>query len=556
MNQDSSSQVPPKIGKYTIERVLGRGSMGVVYLARDPTIDRAVALKTIVLPKGIDEEKVKEYRARFLREARAAGQLNHPAIVTVYEADDGSSSGIPFIAMEYIDGLPWNQKIRQGVRQNPDSVLPLIGEIASALDYAHRQGVIHRDVKPANIIQIPTGHVKLMDFGIAKVPTSELTQEGQFLGTPAYMSPEQVTGKPLDGRTDIFSLGTVLYELLTCKKPFPGDDVTTVGYRICKEEPKPLLEEVPGISPDVNLIIGHLLAKNPEERYETAHLLVEDIDAYMAGAALPHAGTALPSAGEEKTPSRIKEAEKKAEPAEADGRKKKGWKLPAFVTPLNVLVAFLGLFILITALVGFIRMIRPKKNESPPEIVLSPPERQPAALSSLVASRMHEVTEKGKRVASSQSVPEEVGGISGKTSPSRWRPERPKVKTPLPPSPEPSKATRHSPQTAAPASRSVPAHVTYSFKTGILKGHYELLIDGKKVASKTIKRRFSLRSKTYTGSFTVPPGTHSVTFKVTTKIQDVLRSKTEKVEFSSGEKKTLKLVMTRLNKKLRLEWSK
>gem|GEM_PF-1280226 len=568
MSSEGSSSVPPKIGKYAIKRVLGRGSMGVVYLAKDPTIDRAVALKTIVLPQGIEEEKIREYRARFLREARAAGRLNHPSIVTIYEADDGSRKGIPFIAMEYVEGLPWNFKVRQGIKQDPDAVLPLIREIASALNYAHREGIIHRDIKPANIVQTPAGHVKLMDFGIAKVPTSELTQEGQFLGTPAYMSPEQVTGKPLDGRTDLFSLGTVLYELLTCKKPFPGDDVTIVGYRICKEEPKPLIGEVPDIAPEVNQIIGHLLAKKPEDRYETAGQLVEDIDAYMAGASLPHAGLFASPHEEEKSLSPVQEVKEKSERSEkkaaspptpaAKGveKKKNSWKSPVPITSLNVFLGLIGLFVLIAVAVGFIKMIRPQKPEPQREVVLSPPERRPVKLSSLAAAQLRKINTKGETVAFSQSVPEEVGGNSEKTSPRRWRPEKPKAKTPLPTSPEPLKPARHIQQTPAPASRPVPASVAYSFKTRILKGHFELLIDGKKVAAKTIHRRFSLRSRTYTGSFTVPPGTHSLTFKVTTKIQDVKKTKTEKVKFSSGEKRTLKLVMTKMNKRVRFEWGK
>ncbi|MGA9751167.1 MAG: serine/threonine-protein kinase, partial [Acidobacteriota bacterium] len=284
---------PERIGKYVIERVLGRGSMGLVYLARDPTIDRYVAIKTIALPDGLEEAKVREFRQRFLREARAAGKLNHPCIVTIYEADDGSLGGVPFIAMEYVEGIPWNLKVRQGRKADPETVLPLFRELASALNYAHRAGVIHRDLKPANIIQTQDGHLKLMDFGIAKVPTSELTREGQFLGTPAYMSPEQIMGRGVDGRSDLFSLGCVLYEMLTCRKPFAGEDIATVTFQILSESPPSVLSCCPELSPEVDQVVRYLMAKDPERRYASADLLVQDIDAYMAGSAPPHAGTGV-----------------------------------------------------------------------------------------------------------------------------------------------------------------------------------------------------------------------------------------------------------------------
>ncbi|MEJ2368068.1 MAG: serine/threonine-protein kinase, partial [Acidobacteriota bacterium] len=224
----ADSTVPGKIGKYVVTGVLGGGSMGVVYVGRDPTINRLVALKTIYVPKGLDGDKVVEFQERFLREAQAAGQLSSPAVVTIYEADDGTWGGPPFIAMEYIEGVTWKEMIKRGERMAPDRLVPQVRELAAALSQAHRAGIVHRDIKPANIITTARGGVKLMDFGVARVPTSDLTQEGQFIGTPAYMAPEQIEGKPVDGRADIFSLGCVLYEMLSGAKPFPGDEVTVV----------------------------------------------------------------------------------------------------------------------------------------------------------------------------------------------------------------------------------------------------------------------------------------------------------------------------------------
>ena len=381
--QGTAVPLPKSIGKYRIEKVLGRGAMGVVYLARDPTIERPVALKTIHLPEGLDDEKVKEFRARFLREARAAGRLSHPTIVTIYEADDGSAGGPPFIAMEYVEGLPWNYKIKRGTKQDPDGILPLIREIASALDYAHRNGIIHRDIKPANIVQTPDGHVKLMDFGIAKVPTSELTREGQFLGTPAYMSPEQVLGKAVDGRSDLFSLGTVLYELLTCQKPFPGEELTTVSFKICREDPPPVLTVEPALPVEADQIVRHLLQKDPANRYASARELVEDIDAYLGGAALPHAGTAPgtrpsptdqtliapppPSADAPKPPS-AKAAPATPPPAKATPPAAKTRKA---ISPVWDVGGLVGVFLLLAAVLGTVFMVRQLRGGTPPPAVES-----------------------------------------------------------------------------------------------------------------------------------------------------------------------------------------
>ncbi|MGC8764250.1 MAG: serine/threonine-protein kinase, partial [Acidobacteriota bacterium] len=404
----SGTQVPlpSAIGKYRIQRVLGRGAMGVVYLGLDPTIDRPVAVKTIVLPDGLEEEKVKEFRARFLREARAAGKLSHPAIVTVYEADDGSVSGVPFIAMEYVEGLPWNYKVRQGIKQDPDALLPLVRELASALDYAHKNGVVHRDIKPANIVQTPDGRVKLMDFGIAKVPTSELTREGQFLGTPAYMSPEQVMGRPVDGRSDLFSLGTVLYELFCAKKPFPGDDISTVTFRIAREEPTPPLELNPALPPEVDQILRHLLEKDPERRYLSATELREDIDAYLAGAALPHAGTAAaPSPAAERT-LLVPESPPAASPKEAPQAPAPSRPTPKappaappapsrrrLSLPLAAALALVALVVLGAAVAGGVALLSRARGGTPPAPAERPgtavdqPSSPPAAAAEAPASQ-------------------------------------------------------------------------------------------------------------------------------------------------------------------------
>ncbi len=241
--------------------------MGIVYLGRDPVIGRLVALKTI-LAIGEDESEQREFGERFLREAQAAGILSHPNIVTIHDVGEDPSSRTAFIAMEYVEGKNLKQLLHEKTSFSWERVAEIIGQVAEALDYAHRRGIVHRDVKPANIIITPEGGVKITDFGIAKIEHSNLTTEGQFLGTPNYMSPEQVTGDAVDGRTDLFSAGVVLYELLTRKKPFTADNLTSISFKIVHEPfvaPETYVSSVP---PEFIPILQKGLAKDPAERYQ------------------------------------------------------------------------------------------------------------------------------------------------------------------------------------------------------------------------------------------------------------------------------------------------
>lgn len=257
---------PKSIGRFEIEGVLGRGAMGVVYVARDPVIGRKVALKTLVLPEGVEEAE--EFRVRFLREAQAAGILNHPGIVTVYDAGVDESTSLSYIAMELVEGRSLRDLLRQGYPFSYSEVARIGVALAMALDYAHSKGVVHRDIKPANVLLTDQGQVKITDFGVARVATSNLTTTGQFIGTPNYMSPEQVTGSPVDGRSDLFSLGVVLFELLTGRRPFSGANLTEVSYKIV-HEPAPVPSQLrPGLPPAFNPIVLKLLEKNPDNRYQ------------------------------------------------------------------------------------------------------------------------------------------------------------------------------------------------------------------------------------------------------------------------------------------------
>lgn len=290
-----------QLGRYVVEKVLGRGAMGVVYLAHDPVIGRQVALKTLALPAEADEAE--EFRQRFLREAQAAGRLSHPSIVTVFDAGVDESTGLSYMAMEYIEGRSLKDLLRSGQPFTFSEVARIGTALAGGLDYAHSKGVVHRDIKPANIIITPQGVVKITDFGVARLESSNLTATGQFIGTPNYMSPEQVTGSELDGRSDLFSLGVVLFELLTGGRPFVAQSLTEVTYKIV-HDPAPIPSQVRrGLPPAFNPIVLKLLEKDSEKRYARGHDVARALDALrrvLAG--IP--GDAVPAVARPTPPSR------------------------------------------------------------------------------------------------------------------------------------------------------------------------------------------------------------------------------------------------------------
>ena len=277
------------LGRFEVVRELGKGAMGIVYLARDPLIGRLVALKTIRLADSGDEEEVREFQQRFIREAQAAGILSHPAIVTVHDIGQDAERGFSFIAMEYVEGPTLKEVLQQGKPLSHASIARILEQVAEALDFAHRKGIVHRDVKPANIILCGEDRVKITDFGIAKIASEavNLTTTGQFLGTPNYMAPEQVKGGSVDGRTDVFALGVVLYELLTRRKPFGGDSLTTISYRIVHEPFATPHEVDPSVPIEFDEVVNRCLAKDPRDRYQSARDVAAALRALAAGQPLP-----------------------------------------------------------------------------------------------------------------------------------------------------------------------------------------------------------------------------------------------------------------------------
>jgi len=257
-----------RFGRYEVIAEVGRGAMGVVYKARDPKIDRFVAVKTISL-SGQNPEEEREYRERFFHEAQAAGRLLHPGIVTIFDTGEDPESHIAFIVMEFIAGQSLDQLLSEKTKKLPlDTALRLSEELAEALDHAHGQGVVHRDMKPANILVTPEGHAKIADFGIAKVNLAYLTIPGRVLGTPAYMSPEQLEGESVDKRSDLFSLGAILYHMVTGYGPFQGNSATTVCFKVANHDPLRATAIDPDLPPGLDSVIARAMAKDPAQRYQ------------------------------------------------------------------------------------------------------------------------------------------------------------------------------------------------------------------------------------------------------------------------------------------------
>ena len=266
----------PMLGRYQIEKELGKGAMGVVYLGRDPKIGRTVAIKTLALSTEFEGAELDEARERFFREAETAGRLQHPHIVTIFDA--GEEQDLAYIAMEFLQGRDLMEHTRPGHLLPVDTVLEIGERVALALDHAHGQEVVHRDIKPANVMYDPaTGSVKVTDFGIARITTSSRTKTGMVLGTPSFMSPEQLSGQHVDGRSDLYSLGVMLYQMLTGQLPLRGDSMAALMYQIANQEPARVCDLRPELPPQLADILSRALAKSPIQRYQTGAELAAEL---------------------------------------------------------------------------------------------------------------------------------------------------------------------------------------------------------------------------------------------------------------------------------------
>ena len=265
-----------RFGRYEVVGELGRGAMGVVYKARDPQIDRLVAVKTVSL-WGQEPDAEKEFRLRFMNEAQAAGRLHHSGIVAVFDVGENPENQDPYIVLEYVAGEALNKVLSREKKLPLPTALQLAAEVADALEYAHAQGVVHRDIKPANILITRDGRAKIADFGIAKLNLAHFTLPGRVLGTPAYMAPEQLSGEGSDGRSDLFSLGVILYAMVTGHSPFQGNSATTVCFKVANREPIAASALDMALPPELDAVISKAMSKDPDERYQRGSEFAEDL---------------------------------------------------------------------------------------------------------------------------------------------------------------------------------------------------------------------------------------------------------------------------------------
>jgi eukaryotic-like serine/threonine-protein kinase len=329
-----------KIGRYQIVEELGRGAMGVVYKARDPVIGRFVAIKTVRLGDFSDAYQIEELKTRLVREAQAAGGLSHPNIITIF--DVGEEDDLSYIAMELVEGVCLETLLDSKQVLEESTILHIARQVADALGYAHDHGIVHRDIKPANIMLTKDGHVKVADFGIAKVASSKMTQTGMLLGSPSYMAPEHFLGQPLDGRSDIFALGIVLYELITGQLPFVGQNLGVLSYKIVHEDVLPPRQLKPTVSEELDGLVLRALARDPAQRFQGAAELCAALDGILARlAAIAPAAAAV--SDKEQSASVSRERTLAETLAVAAAPEKSGWRWLGFLFLALLLTGAVGL---------------------------------------------------------------------------------------------------------------------------------------------------------------------------------------------------------------------
>jgi serine/threonine-protein kinase len=286
------SDIPKKVGRYVVDRLAGAGAMGFVYLGRDPELERPVAIKTL-RDLGMDRASLDTFLERFKNEARAAARLHHPSIVQVYDVGEDPEVG-PFLVFEYVRGATLKEVLRSRGPLPPEALLALADQISEALDIAHAEGIVHRDVKPDNLLTSEAGRVKLADFGVARVPNAALTREGQFLGTPCYAAPETLTDGTYGPKSDLFSFAAVLYEAASGLRAFPGDDAVAVAHKVINDEPPPPSHVARGsrVPETVDAVLSRALSKDPEERHGSASELAADLRRAYEAAGLADASDA------------------------------------------------------------------------------------------------------------------------------------------------------------------------------------------------------------------------------------------------------------------------
>ncbi|HUG53007.1 MAG TPA: serine/threonine-protein kinase [Vicinamibacteria bacterium] len=546
---------PSQIGRYEIRKELGRGMMGVVYEAHDTTLGRTIALKTIQVPAAASAREREDYEKRFLGEARIAARLSHPGIVVVH--DVAREGEVLYIALEHLHGRTLDEVVAEGPLPWREA-LRIVGRVAEALRYAHAQGVVHRDVKPANIMLVG-GDPKIMDFGIAKLESGQMTAAGQFFGTPLYMSPEQARGEPVDARSDLFSLGSVAYHLLTGRPPFEAANVPGILARVTYQHPRPASALVPGIPPDVEHVVGRAMAKDPTHRYAHGGQMAEDVEDVLAGRPPRHReGWAGPVTGAgtlEAAPlGGLPELglEGLEEPPAADkvrvGERPARRRRPRLALVAVLAAAAAGYFYLHPADRQFWRRVAEQARRMPiaedllarwPAAIVGAPEAAPPSVSAV------------EPPAPTRTVPDAFSPPVALRGPDLSA-------TPVPPPASPPAEAVPPAPTVAPAAGDPPGTLAIDFEHHLRRGNLQVWVDGARVVNEDFdgRARRILAVELHRGVVeqlvSLSPGRHDV--RVQVRWDDKVRTSSIAGEFQPGATRRLEVQVGRLRNNLSLAW--
>jgi serine/threonine-protein kinase len=521
-----------QFGRYEVVAELGRGAMGVVYKARDPQIDRFVAVKTVSM-WGQEPDEEKEFRLRFVHEAHAAGRLHHPGIVAIFDAGENPETHDPYIVLEYVAGEALNRILAREKKLPPARALQLAEEIAEALDYAHAQGVIHRDIKPGNILVTEAGHAKIADFGIAKLNLAHFTVPGHLLGTPAYMAPEQLSGEGVDGRSDLFSLGVILYAMVTGHSPFQGDSATTVSFKVANREPIAASALDLSLPRELDEVIARAMAKDREQRYQHGAEFAEDLrqlqELFKAGSttSLRVAAPGTRSSSSTRT-GRTGVAASETHPAVGMAQGVNSIRAGIRKAPVRDLIlgAVIVGALLLAGVESKLFVTSPRSGVS-----RSPANGSPVSL------------------AAPNSAPAMPGPVTD-TDQQPPAAARSRKRRPAPPPPQSAK------QVVVPSS-TLEMAVQHQFKDATLY----VWVDGKLVLTRPLHGAMQKKLVVFSGThgvdsetLTVPAGKHELRVRALSADRTIDLSRTVSTEFVGGGEKSLQVTFDKRNTAMRLAW--
>jgi serine/threonine protein kinase len=547
-----ATRVGTTLDRYVIDAELGRGAMGVVYRAHDPKLGRTVAIK-MISTAGLDTEAEKEYRERFVVEANAAGRFSHPGIVTIFDVREEAE---PYLVMEYIEGQSLQQLMGRDNRPLPlSTTLRLVQEVAEALHYAHALGVVHRDIKPANILVTTDGHPKIADFGIAKLNQTDLTMPGQVLGSPAFMAPEQLSEESVDSRSDLFSLGVILYYMLTGYRPFQGNSTTTVCFKLVNHDPVPASALESKVPTELDEIVSRAMAKDPAERYQTGMAMASDLQTLRERSGFtPSSDRSEQNLKRDAIPRYVKGTSAEMSTAERGWQKQKAEDSVTFKkkkSMFSTTVVIFGVAAMLVANVALWTGQGLKSTESGPVAM------QQQINSSVVASEAEVVSDKtgDEKVADDKAISDKTDGDkSTQTAP---KTSARKAKKPLSPAHAAFPET-HVPIPTASGDATLQIEIEHHFSEATAS----VWVDDRLVYTQSLlgkKQRRALVLKKVVGhqfqAVRVVPGKHLVRVRIQSEADSYDQSKVTSVAFNPGIS-LLKIVCDDKGEGLQLDFKK